>query len=93
MLDKKDARYTVALKRNVSGSDGGKLANGRGGLWWMRCQYMERESVKVADHVVIIGKVVDTGSYNDDLLEDQHTSGRPLIYSEGRYRVAGEAID
>ncbi|KAL8717682.1 MAG: hypothetical protein Q9225_005090, partial [Loekoesia sp. 1 TL-2023] len=94
LLDKKDRRYAVALEGNTGNDGESKLARGKGGIWWMRCRYMERESVKVADHVVVIGKVTETGFYGDDpAVVEMVSNPRPLIYSEGRYRVAGEQVD
>ncbi|KAL8941192.1 MAG: hypothetical protein Q9211_001906 [Gyalolechia sp. 1 TL-2023] len=91
LLDKKDRRFPIALRNNVRDGDS-RLKSGRGGIWWMRCQYMERESVQVADHVVVIGKVTETGFYSNDSRDAGSAHGSPLIYSEGKYRVAGEAI-
>lgn len=92
LLDKKDPRSLAALNCNVRNSEN-RLKSGRGGIWWMRCQYMERESVKVADHVVVIGKVTETEFYGDDARGAEKVNNSPLIYSEGRYRVAGEPIE
>ncbi|KAI4190327.1 MAG: hypothetical protein L6R41_000853 [Letrouitia leprolyta] len=92
LLDKKDPRFLVALDRNVRNGEN-KLQDGRGGISWMKCQYMERESVKVADHVVVIGKVTETGFYSDKTKSAEKADYPPLIYSESKYRFAGEPIE
>ncbi|KAL9596960.1 MAG: hypothetical protein Q9219_005471 [cf. Caloplaca sp. 3 TL-2023] len=91
LLDKKNPLYTAALQRNVEKGKS-KLAGGKGGIWWMRCHHMERESVRVADHVVVIGSVVETGFYGVILGSADNESRPPLIYSEGRYRIPGDVV-
>lgn len=91
LRDKKDPGFSAALNRNVHNGET-RLQSGRGGIWWMRCQVMERESVKVADHIVVIGKVIETGFYSNNTKGTENMKNQPLIYSEGEYRVAGEAI-
>lgn len=59
----------------------------------MRCLFMEKESVVLGDHVVVIGKVVGAGFYGDDSDDGGKAQDSPLIYCEGRYRVAGEAVE
>ncbi|KAL8943598.1 MAG: hypothetical protein Q9216_000963 [Gyalolechia sp. 2 TL-2023] len=92
LLDKKDPRFLSALRDNVHNGDT-RLRSGRGGIWWTRCQYMERESVKVADHVIVVGKVIETGFYDNNPMVAENAHSPPLIYSQGKYRVAGEAIE
>ncbi|KAL8708200.1 MAG: hypothetical protein Q9220_006870 [cf. Caloplaca sp. 1 TL-2023] len=88
LLDKKDARYADALRRNVENNRGGRLKVGRGGLWWMKCQWAEEKSVVVGDHVVVVGRVVE-GDHYGDFDDPRKVTALPLIYSKGRYRNAG----
>ena len=65
----------------------GRLKEGLGGTWWMRCAWEQERSVQVEDHVVIIAEVISAGTYTD-------WNGQPgLIYAEGKYRWVGHAVD
>lgn len=64
----------------------GKLREGMGGAWWMRCALAAEKCVVVEDHVVVIGEVVGAGTYAD---WEGHTG---LIYAEGKYRSVGEIV-
>lgn len=64
----------------------GKLREGIGGTWWLRCALAAEKCVEVEDHVVVIGEVVGAGTYAD--WEGQ----TGLIYAEGKYRRVGEIV-
>ncbi|KAI4206418.1 MAG: hypothetical protein LQ348_000978 [Seirophora lacunosa] len=85
-LRKESVEYRTALRENVVDDGRSILRDGKGGIWWMECSFMDKESVEVGDHVVVIGKVMRAGLYRES--RDQ-----VLIYSEGKYRVAGEGVD
>ncbi|KAI4187900.1 MAG: hypothetical protein LQ346_005411 [Caloplaca aetnensis] len=92
LLDKESLRYRIALQENVADRKI-RLRTGKGGIWWMRCQFMEKASVHVGDHVVIIAKVVNAEYYSEFSKPGDNVRGSPLIYLEGRYRIAGEPVD
>ena len=52
----------------------------------MSCEWLEQKSIAIGDHVVMLGRVLD--------VEDSGMSRKSsqLIYSEGRYRNAGEPL-
>ncbi|KAL8989303.1 MAG: hypothetical protein Q9177_001787 [Variospora cf. flavescens] len=85
LLDKESAEYRTALRENVV-SYRSILKTGRGGIWWMKCSFMEKKSVEVGDHVVVIGKVINAKFYKG-------SQNQALIYSEGKYKIAGEGVD
>ncbi|KAL8656496.1 MAG: hypothetical protein Q9210_000211 [Variospora velana] len=85
LLNKESAEYRTALRNNVV-SYRSILKAGKGGIWWMKCSFMEKKSVEVGDHVVVIGKVINAKFYN-------RSQDQALIYSEGKYRIAGEGVD
>ena len=64
----------------------GRLKEGMGGTWWMRCRLLEDKCVQVGDHVVVVAKVVESGGYEGG-------EGIGLVYAEGNYRKVGEVID
>ncbi|KAL8905756.1 MAG: hypothetical protein Q9207_002425 [Kuettlingeria erythrocarpa] len=92
LLDKESVGYTMALRKNVAERKI-RLRAGKGGIWWMKCKFMEKESVHVGDHVVVIAKVVNAEYYSDFSNSGDNVPGSPLIYLEGRYRIAGEPVD
>ncbi|KAL8761628.1 MAG: hypothetical protein Q9184_002275 [Pyrenodesmia sp. 2 TL-2023] len=92
LLDKDSAAYRTALRKNVRE---GKtmLKTGKGGIWWMGCQFMEKESLQVGDHLVVIAKVVGAEYYNEFYKPRENVQASALIYLDGRYRTAGEPVD
>ena len=66
----------------------GRLKNGLGGLWWMRCEWQEYMSVKIGDHMVMVGRVKEAGMYEDSARAED----KRLIYADGEYWRLGEAI-
>lgn len=64
----------------------GRLKEGKGGTWWMRCRLLEDKCVEVGDHMVVVGKVVESGGYEGG-------EGIGLVYAEGAYRKVGEVVD
>lgn len=71
--------------RGLADGDG-RLKEGKGGTWWMRCRLLEEKCVEVGDHVVVVGKVVECGGYEGG-------EGIGLVYAEGAYREVGEVVD
>ena len=65
----------------------GRLKDGKGGTWWMICQLVKEHLLKVGDHVVVIGEVLDAGSYS----AGQEKSG--IVYVKGTYRRTGEILN
>lgn len=65
----------------------GKLKKDVGGTWWMSCRLVEEKTLEVADHVVVVGEVLDAGTYGDGEAE------MGLAYAEGTYRRIGEVVD
>lgn len=92
LLDKESAAYRTALRKNVPEGET-RLRTGKGGIWWMGCQFMEKESVQVGDHLVVIAKVLNAEYYDEFYGPMENVRGSPLIYLEGRYRTAGEPVD
>ena len=96
----KDARVADAfVKRKITAGDlcgdnvwrglvevDGRLKEGMGGTWWMRCRLLGDKCVEVGDHVVVVAKVVESGGYEGG-------EGIGLVYAEGGYRKVGEAVD
>ena len=70
----------------LADGDNGRLKEGKGGTWWMRCRFLEDKCVEVGDHVVVVGKVVECGGYEGG-------EGIGLVYAEGAYRKVGEVVD
>lgn len=66
--------------------EGERLKEGKGGLWWMRCKFAKDKSVKVEDHVVVVGEVLDAEGYGDA------DEGMGLVYVRGRYRSVGKEV-
>ena len=65
---------------------------------------MQEKSVEVADHVVVVGKVVDVVVGREKVVKEKVVKngkvpgkgkglGGVLIYCEGRYRRVGEGVD
>lgn len=71
--------------RGLAGGDG-RLKEGMGGTWWMRCRVLEEKCVEVGDHMVVVGKVVESGGYAGG-------EGIGLVYADGAYRKVGEVVD
>ena len=92
LKDKQDPDYETTLLRNTSRNAHGRLAQQKGGLWWMRCRMLEDKCVRVGDHVVVVGEVIDAQRYPDRNVEGT-VRGEPLIYSKGKYRYAGPHIE
>ena len=55
----------------------------QGAVWWMRCVLSAEHILRVEDHAIVIGKVVDQGAYKDGDEE------RALVYFDGKYRLLG----
>ncbi|KAF6240497.1 hypothetical protein HO173_001165 [Letharia columbiana] len=95
----KDARVADAfVKRKVARGDpygesvwhgliesDGRLKEGMGGTWWMRCRLLGEKCVEVGDHVVVVAKVVESGGYEGG-------EGIGLVYAEGGYRKVGDVV-
>ena len=71
--------------RHLAESDG-RLKEGKGGTWWMRCRLLRDQCVEVGDHVIVVAKVVASGGYESG-------EGIGLVYAEGGYRKVGEVVD
>lgn len=96
----KDARVADAfVKRKLAPGDpygdtiwydlvevDGRLKEGKGGTWWMRCRLLKDKCSEVGDHMVIVAKVVECGGYKSG-------DGIGLVYAEGGYRKVGEVVD
>lgn len=96
----KDARIADAfVKRKITPGDfygdnvwrdlvdmDGRLKEGKGGTWWMRCRLSKDKSLEVGDHMVVVAKVVESGGYAGG-------EGIGLVYAEGGYRKVGEVVD
>ncbi|KAL9044606.1 MAG: hypothetical protein Q9214_002271, partial [Letrouitia sp. 1 TL-2023] len=75
----------------VQNVQNGTLVNrGRGGVWWMHCVWAREKSTQVGDHLVVIGEVVQAGSYgaSESQVDDQH-----MVYMDGKYRYVGQIVD
>ncbi|KAL9634260.1 MAG: hypothetical protein Q9164_004200 [Protoblastenia rupestris] len=48
----------------------GKLKDRHGGMVWMECKWVERKKVEVADHVILVGEVLEAGIYGNRDLEE-----------------------
>lgn len=67
----------------------GRLKKGMGGLWWMRCEWVENTSVRVGDHMIMVGRVKEAGRY-----EDEGAGYKRLVYADGEYwRLGGIVSD
>ncbi|KAL9132136.1 MAG: hypothetical protein Q9217_000070 [Psora testacea] len=62
----------------------GKLKDGHGGVVWMRCKWVERQKIEVADHVIVIGEVLEAGKYQGRELEIS-----AMVHWQGKYRGIG----
>lgn len=58
-----------------------------GVLFQMKCSWSRRRSKQVGDHILVVGEVEEYLSN-----ESSTAFGKPLIYSEGTYRTAGEPL-
>ena len=56
-------------------------------LFTMKCRWMETQSSRVGDHMIMVGKVLRLEEHG--ISEGQGT----LIYSDGQYRYAGQPVD
>ena len=63
----------------------GRLKDGKGGTWWMRCRLSKDKSLLVGDHMIVVAKILETGGYEGG-------EGIGLIYAEGGYRKVGEMV-
>ncbi|KAL9607115.1 MAG: hypothetical protein Q9167_007941 [Letrouitia subvulpina] len=71
--------------------NGTLVKRGRGGVWWMRCVWAREKSTRVGDHLVVIGEVVQAGTYG---AEGSHRADeRRMVYMDGRYRAVGQVVD
>ncbi|KAI4217083.1 MAG: hypothetical protein LQ351_000392 [Letrouitia transgressa] len=70
--------------------NGTLVRHGRGGVWWMHCVWARENSTQVGDHLVIIGEVVQAGTY--DASESQADNQR-MVYLDGKYRYVGQIVD
>ena len=52
----------------------------------MRCSLVPKKCVEVGDHIIVVGKVLQCGGYEDE-------GGTGLVYAEGEYRKVGEQVD
>lgn len=91
LLDKNDPRYATALGRNVYNNQNGKLRQSKGGIWWMRCQWLEDKCIDVGDHVVVIGKVMSAGFYEAPN-NHRRVIDKALTYGQGKFRYAGPPL-
>ena len=66
--------------------DDGRLKEGKGGTWWMRCRLSGDRCVEVGDHMVVVAKVLECGGYEGG-------EGTGLVYAQGGYREVGDAVD
>lgn len=96
----KDAQVADAfVKRKFTSSDyygdnvwhglveiDGRLKEGKGGTWWMRCRLLGDKCVEVGDHMVVVAKVVECGGYKGG-------EGIGMVYADGVYRKVGEVVD
>ncbi|MCJ1333791.1 hypothetical protein MMC10_010491 [Thelotrema lepadinum] len=62
-----------------------RLTNGR--LFGLKCEWLEQKSIEVADHVIIIGKVIEVVG----MPENKSPLGA-LVYSDGQYRFATDSV-
>ena len=60
------------------------LKKNRGALWWMKCMWIKEKSIKVGDHWIMVGKVVDAGN------ERRVAKEVGLLWHQGKYRVTAE---
>ncbi|KAL8871606.1 MAG: hypothetical protein Q9174_002596 [Haloplaca sp. 1 TL-2023] len=91
LKDKQDPEYEPALIRNTSRDAHGRLAQQKGGIWWMKCRMVENKCVRVGDHVVVIGEVMDARRY-PDRNDGGRVRGEPLIYSQGKFKYPGPQL-
>lgn len=64
----------------------GRLKEGKGGTWWMRCRLSRDKCTVVGDHMVVVAKVLEAGGYKGG-------EGIGLVYAEGEYRKVGEVVN
>ena len=62
-----------------------RLANER--LFGFRCKWLKDKSVEVADHVIMVGKVVEV---ND--MPESKSPLSALVYSDGQYRLVTDSV-
>ena len=65
----------------------GKLKDGKSGTWWMACKVVEKDCMKIGDHVIVIGEVFKAASYGGEQCEPG------IVYLDGKYRRVGEVLD
>jgi hypothetical protein len=81
----KDGGSTEVWEQMIG--EGGKLNEGKGGVWWMSCSLMRKNCVEVGDHVIIVGEVVNAAAYRSGEGE------MGLVYAEGKYRKVNTVLD
>ena len=59
----------------------GRLKEGMGGVIWLQCRYVRSRSVVVGDHDIVVGEVLDFGTYKSKSFAEA-----ALVYSQGRYK-------
>ena len=69
--------------------DEGRLKAGKGGIWWMRCRWVEDKCQRVGDHVIVVGIVLQAGTY--EITQDGSCQAA-LTYLDGNYRTVGSVI-
>lgn len=65
-------------------SDGGRLKDGKGGVWWMACTLVKKKCVEIEDHMIIVGEVLDAAAYQE--------GETGLVYAQGKYRTVGDVV-
>ncbi|KAI4159325.1 MAG: hypothetical protein LQ342_006648 [Letrouitia transgressa] len=70
--------------------NGTLVKRGRGGVWWMHCVWTREKSTQVGDHLVIIGKVVQAGSYG---ASESQAGDQRMVYLDGKYQYVGQIVD
>ncbi|KAL8999493.1 MAG: hypothetical protein Q9169_001698 [Polycauliona sp. 2 TL-2023] len=92
LLDKRAEGYVETMRSNVDDQHSGLLKPGRGAIWWMKCRWAEQKSQPVGDHVIVVAEVLGAAYYTSSVEGKARASDKPLIYSEGKYRNAGQSI-
>ena len=59
----------------------------------MKCAWVKEKYLEVGDHALFIGEVVEAGWYDGHTGGDEESSGRRLVYLDGRYRTVGDVVD
>ena len=63
----------------------GKLEDGNGGVLWMKCKWSRKDVIEVGDHAIMVGEVLDFGSYHTkDMAEGA------MMYWHGHYMFLGQ---